>query len=194
RFGRWDAILARPNPAPDLPYITAIWHYAQAMASVRTKRVDDARRHHAALARLAADPLMDTLMVWDRYPLAHAARIAERVVASELALAQDDRSNSIAALEEAVSIENRIPYDEPPGWHAPVRQTLGAVLLQAGDAAEAEAVYREELRRNPANGWSLKGLTLALEAQGRRNEAARVAKDYAAAWRHADVQLVASRF
>ncbi|HET9695122.1 MAG TPA: hypothetical protein VFP48_12135, partial [Steroidobacteraceae bacterium] len=194
RFGRWDAILARPNPAPDLPYVTAIWHYAEAMASLRTKRMDDARKHHAALAKLAADPLMDSLLVWDRYPLAHAARVAERVVASELALAQGDSSGSIKALEQAVTIEDTIPYDEPPGWHAPVRQTLGAVLLQAGQAAEAEAVYREELRRNPANGWSLKGLTLALEAQGRRDEAARVAKEYDAAWRHADVQLVASRF
>lgn len=133
-------------------------------------------------------------MVWDRYPLAHAARIAERMVAGELALARGDEAAAIRALEEAVKIEDKIPYDEPPGWHAPVRQTLGAVLLEAGRASEAEAVYREELRRNPANGWSLKGLALALDVQGKREEAARVAKDYDEAWRHADVQLVASRF
>ena len=76
RFGRWDAIRDRPNPAPDLPYVTAIWHYAQGMAAVRTDRLDDARKHHEALAKLAADPIMDTLLVWDRYPLAHAARVA----------------------------------------------------------------------------------------------------------------------
>jgi tetratricopeptide (TPR) repeat protein len=194
RFGRWDAIRSRPNPAPDLPYVTAIWHYAEAVAAVRTKRIDEARKHHASLAKLAADPVMDTLMVWDRYPLAHAARVAERVVASDIALAQGDSSASIRALEEAVKIEDKIPYDEPPGWHAPVRHALGVALLQADRAADAEVVYREELRRNPANGWSLKGLALALEAQGKRDEAARVAKDYAAAWQHADVQLVASRF
>ena len=57
-----------------------------------------------------------------------------------------------------------------------------------------ETVYREELRRNPANGWSLKGLTLALEAQHKTDEAARVRKEFEAAWQHADVQLVASRF
>jgi tetratricopeptide (TPR) repeat protein len=70
RFGRWADIAARPNPAPDLPYVTAIWHYAEAMAAVRQQRLDDARRHHAELTRLAEDPHMDTLMVWDRYPLA----------------------------------------------------------------------------------------------------------------------------
>jgi predicted Zn-dependent protease len=138
--------------------------------------------------------VMDTLLVWDRYPLAHAARIAERVVAADVALAQGDQSAAIQALEDAVKIEGKIPYDEPPGWHAPVRQSLGAVLLQAGRAADAEAVYREELRRNPANGWSLKGLALALDAQGKREEASRVTKDYDTAWKHADVQLVASRF
>ncbi|HXW11040.1 MAG TPA: hypothetical protein VD737_10505 [Steroidobacteraceae bacterium] len=194
RFGRWDAIRERANPAADLPYVTAIWHYAQGMAAVRTNRLDDARKHHEALAKLSADPLMDTLLVWDRYPLAHSARIAERVVAGEIALAQGDEDVAIRALEDAVKIEGKIPYDEPPGWHAPVRQTLGAVLLQAGRAADAEQVYREELRRNPVNGWSLKGLALSLEAQGKREDAARVAKDYATAWQHADVQLVASRF
>jgi predicted Zn-dependent protease len=194
RFGRWADIAAKPNPAPDLPYITAIWHYAEAMAAVRQKRLDDARQHHAELAKLAADPLMDTLLMWDRYPLAHAARVAERVVTAELALADGDKPAAIKALEEGVRIEDKIPYDEPPGWHAPVRQALGAVLLAAGRAADAETVYREELHRNPGNGWSLKGLALALEAQHKTDEAARAQKDFEAAWQHADVQLVASRF
>jgi tetratricopeptide (TPR) repeat protein len=194
RFGRWDAIRGRPNPATDLPYVTAIWHYAEAMAAIRTSRAQEAQQHYDALAKLAADPVMETLTVWDRYPLAHAAHIAERTVAAELARARGDAAAGIAALRDAVKIEDKIPYDEPPGWHAPVRQSLGAALLDAGQPAEAEAVYIEELRRNPANGWSLKGLTLALEKQGKRDEAASVAKDYARAWQHADVQLVASRF
>jgi len=194
RFGRWEAIRARPNPAPDLPYVTAIWNYAQAMAAVRQKREADATKHHAALAVLAQDPVMDTLMVWDRYPLAHAARIAERTVQSELSLLRGDKDAAIVALREAVAIEQKIPYDEPPGWHAPVRQSLGAALLEAGRGAEAETVYREELQRNPANGWSLKGLVLALEQQGKRDEARLAGKEFDRAWQYADVQLVASRF
>jgi tetratricopeptide (TPR) repeat protein len=109
-------------------------------------------------------------------------------------MARGDRDAAIAALREAVQIEDRIPYDEPPGWHAPVRQTLGAVLLDAGRAQEAEAVYRDELRRNPENGWSLKGLVLSLEMQKRPRDAAAAEKQLAEAWQHADVQLVASRF
>jgi hypothetical protein len=194
RFGRWDAIRARPNPAPDLPYVTAIWNYAQAMAAIRQKREADAVKHHEALAVLAADPKMDELLVWDRYPLSLAARVADRTVRAELARLRGDDEAAIAALREAVQIEDRIPYDEPPGWHAPVRQTLGAVLLDSGRAAEAEVVYREELQRNPANVWSLKGLQLALERQRKDGEAKRVAAEYARASEHSDVQLVASRF
>lgn len=194
RFGRWDEIRAMPNPAGDLPYVTAIWHYAQGMAASRQGRDADARRHLAALRTLAADPVMETLTMWDRYPLAHSAKIAERSLGAEIATAAGDHDAAIAALREAVAIEDRIPYDEPPGWHAPVRHSLGAVLLDANRAAEAEAVYREELRRNPGNGWSLHGLAQSLKAQRRANDAAEAERQFAQAWRHADVKLVASRF
>ena len=194
RFGRWDEIRAAPNPAPDLPYVTAIWSYAQAMAAIRQHRMEDANRHYAALAKLAADPIMTTLLVWDRYPLAHAAHIAERTVNAELALARGDDAAAIAALTEAVAIEDLIPYDEPPGWHSPVRQSLGAAMLTVGRPGDAERVYREELQRNPQNGWSLKGLALALRQEQRTEEAVAVEQQLHDAWQHADVQLVASRF
>ena len=92
-----------------------------------------------------------------------------------------------------MAIEDGIPYDEPPGWHAPVRQTLGAVLLEAGRPADAERVYREELRRNPGNGWSLFGLAQSLRAQGKAVDASSALGEFALAWRHADVRLTASR-
>ena len=193
RFARWSEIDGQPNPAPDLPYVTAIWNYARAMADVRQDRIDDAVARHASLVTAAADPLFEEMTVWDRYPLAHAVRIAERTVAAEIALARDDPATAIAALREAVTIEDGIPYDEPPGWHAPVRQTLGVALLVAGQPAEAEAVYREELRRNPGNGWSLRGLADSLAAQKRRDEARAAQQQFAAAWAHADVKLGQSR-
>jgi tetratricopeptide (TPR) repeat protein len=194
RFGRWDEIVGVPNPAPDLPYVTAIWHYAQGMAAVRQKRLDEADQHLKELAKLAADPVLDTMTMWDRYPLTHAARIAERTLAGELATARGDRAAGIAALREAAAIEDKIPYDEPPGWHAPTRHTLGVMLLDAGQLAEAETAYREELKRNPDNGWSLFGLAQSLRAQKRDAEAAEVDSRFAKAWQNADIKLTASRF
>ena len=95
------------------------------MAAVRQQRLDDAQQHLDALRPLSVDPVMEKLTVWDRYPLAHATRIAERTVTAEIAAARGDHAAAIAALGEAVKIEDGIPYDEPPGWHAPVRQRRG---------------------------------------------------------------------
>ena len=131
--------------------------------------------------------------MWDRYPLSHAVRIAERTLGAEVAAAGGDLDGAIAMLREAADIEDRIPYDEPPGWHAPVRHSLGALLLAAERPEEAEAVYRAELERNPGNGWSLHGLTQSLQAQGRSDEAGQVEQRFKDAWQYADVELVASR-
>lgn len=73
-----------------------------------------------------------------------------------------------------------------------MRQTLGAILLQAGRNAEAEATYREELRRNPDNGWSLFGLAASLEAQG-KPEAAQAMERFHAIWAQPEVALTSSR-
>ena len=162
------------------------------MAAIRQQRLADAQAQLDALRPLAADPAVDALLVWDRYPLSHAARIAERTVTAELAAARGRHEEAVAALIQAVTIEDRIPYDEPPGWHAPVRQTLGAVLLQSGRAAEAEAVYREELRRNPGNGWSLYGLARSLQAQG-KPDAGQAMHSFRASWAQSGPPLASSR-
>ena len=193
RFGLWDEVAATPRPADDLPYQVAIWHYAQGMAAVRQGRLEDAAGHHQALASAASDDSIEALRMWGRYSLRRGVAVAERVLAGELAAAGGDREAAVAALREAVALEDAIPYDEPPGWHAPVRHTLGAVLLDAGQGADAEAVYREELRRNPENGWSLRGLAQALAAQGKDGEASEVDARFEAAWSHADFALAASR-
>ena len=89
-------------------------------------------------------------------------------------------------------LEDGLTYTEPAEWNYPVRQLLGAVLLEAGRAKEAETVYWEDLKRNPENGWSLFGLARALTAQG--HDAAEVEERFRKAWGRGDVTLTASRF
>lgn len=189
RFGRWDQVAAAPKPDDDLPYKVAIWHYAQGMAAARQGRLDDARAHHEALAKAAQDPAIEKMMSFDRYPLSGGVRVAERFVAAEIAGATKDYDGAIAALREAVTIEDTLLYDEPPAWHWPARQALGAMLLAAKKPAEAEQAYRDELKRNPENGWSLKGLERALAAQGKKDEAKAVGERFTAAWANADFAL-----
>ena len=103
-------------------------------------------------------------------------------------------NDAIAALRQAVAAEDKLAYNEPTDWFVPSRQVLGAALLTAGKAREAEQSYREDLKRNRDNGWSLYGLRAALEAQGNSQAAAPVAKQFAAAWQRADVTLSASAY
>lgn len=194
RFGRWDEIASTPAPAPDLPYMVAMWRYAQGLAAVRQRRIDEARAHYAGLAEASADPAIEAMMTWGRYSLIQGVRIAERVLAAELALVDGDDAAAVLALREGVVIEDGLPYDEPPGWHLPVRHSLGAVLLDEGRPAEAEAVYRKELQRNPENGWSLFGLRESLLAQNRAEDAAEVDERFERAWATADLRLSASQF
>jgi hypothetical protein len=85
-------------------------------------------------------------------------------------------------------------YSEPPDWVVPVRHALGAFPLHGGQSAEAEAVYRKDLRRWPDNGWSLHGLWAILEAQGKKTEAAKVRARLDEIWKHADVKITSSCF
>lgn len=95
---------------------------------------------------------------------------------------------------EAMDLESALVYDEPPPWYQPVRQFFGAALHDAGRYPEAEAVFREDLDRNPENGWSLFGLAESLEAQASVAEAKDVKRRFDRAWKRADVTLKASRY
>jgi hypothetical protein len=192
QFGRWDALLAMPKPPEDLRYLAAMWHYGQGMARTRKNQLAEAQTHLAALAQAAADPQFEKYFVGPQQALSRTLKVAERVLAGELAAARKDSRGAIAALEQAVALEDANAYFEPPLWHQPARQSLGRVLLKAGKAAQAEKVYREDLERNRANGWSLHGLARSLKAQGKST--AQVDRQLKDAWQHADVTLAASTF
>lgn len=192
QFGRWAEIVATPQPPADLPYPVAVWHFAQGMAAAEQQRLDAAQGHLAELARAAADPQYDQYFVGPDRALSRTLKVAERVLAGELAAARKDPAAAIAAFEQAVQAEDANLYFEPPLWHQPSRHYLGAALLAARKPAQAERVYRADLERNPENGWALFGLAQSLKAQGKKQEAAAVEERQRKAWQHADIQLTAS--
>ena len=116
-------------------------------------------------------------------------RIAPEVLAGEIAAKRKDFDKALLHLERAVRLEDALVYTEPADWPSPVRQDLGAALLEAGRAVEAEAVYWDDLKRNRENGWSLFGVLQALTAQGKKDDAARVQQRFEKAWSSADVKL-----
>ncbi len=194
RFGKWDEILATPAPEADLLYPTGIWHYARGRALVATGKLDEAQRSLAALEAIAARDTLDKITIWEINTTKGLLGVAVEVLAGELAAARGDYAAAIPRLEEAVRREDALNYNEPADWYYPVRHSLGAVLLSAGRAAAAEAVYQQDLKYNPENGWSLFGLMKSLEAQRKVDDATVVKARFEKAWKNADVVLTASRF
>ncbi|RUR84552.1 hypothetical protein ACF3DV_19835 [Chlorogloeopsis fritschii PCC 9212] len=190
RFGKWDDILAQPAPAKDLKYPTGVWHYARGTAFTAKAQFKEARQELKKLKAIAADPELEKVTIRDINTTSSLLKIASEVLAGELAAKQGNYKNAIAHLKTAVTLEDKLNYDEPRPWYYPVRQSLGAILLQAHRPQEAEIAYREDLNLFPENGWSLFGLAKSLEAQGKTKEAQVVQKRFTTAWKNADFSLL----
>jgi tetratricopeptide (TPR) repeat protein len=144
--------------------------------------VDAARREAALIAEIAHSHDPDATYPPDIAFVANdTMAIARHVVEARIAEAQGDLDKAIAELETAVQIQDSLFYLEPPFWYYPVRQSLGAALIMAGRAAEAEDVLRQSLIDAPNNGWALYGLMEAQKAQG-DPAAAETEKLFDAAW------------
>ncbi len=184
-FGRWDDVLAEPMPAANLRLTTGLAHYARGVA--HAAKGDEAAARQSldslkAIARRYEDPTGTTVL-----------EVADHALQGEIDARAERYDGAIAHFRAAARLEDGIQYMEPPLWYYPIRHSLGAVLLQARRFAEAERVYREDLKRFPENGWSLTGLAESLRRQGKNAEAAEVDQRLQQAWRGADVQLTSSR-
>ncbi|MBT1696335.1 hypothetical protein KK083_05575 [Fulvivirgaceae bacterium PWU4] len=193
RFGKWNDILSLPDPDANFVYATLAASFAKGMAFVRTGNVNAASKE---LHRLDSLCKLDTLssIYFSFNPLSAIAQVPLNLLKGEVLIKQNKVADGIAALHKAMEAEDALRYNEPPDWKIPVRHYLGAALLEAGQYNEAEKIYLEDLKKNPENGWALKGLLLCQEKLGKRTEAAATTKRFSKAWKNADVQLTASRF
>ena len=193
RFGKWDEVLSEPQPPEDFHYTRAMWHYARGMALTAKGRLEEAVNEKVSLRSFLNSEKIAALETVE-VPAVRLIQIADHVLAGKIAEQRGQNDEAIAQFKAAVEIQDGLPYMEPPYWYYPVRQEVGAVLLKLDRPGEAEAVYREDLRQHPRNGWSLFGLAQSLHSQGKAGEAAEVQKQFEEAWSQADVRLTASRF
>ena len=189
RFAEWDRILADPGPRHATPFTRGVWHFARGMAFTAKNQLDSAEQELLKLATLVADPSLKGQTTFSSNTGVAILRIAPEVLAGEMAARRQQWDKAILHLDRAVRYEDALIYQEPPDWHAPVRQNLAAVLMAAGRPDEAEAVYWEDLKKNPENGWSLFGLAQALKAQGKDDDAAPIEARFRKAWKEADYSL-----
>ncbi len=194
RFGLWDDILREPEPSADQIFGRMMRHFARGFALSGLDKPEEARAELATLRTLAADPSLSELKIFDLNRLSDLAAIAVSMLEGELELKAGRHDNAVASLRKAVQRDDDLLYSEPPDWMLPPRQYLANALEAAGKYQEAEKVYREDLKRHRANGWSLFGLEQCLRKQGRTRDAEEVKRQLQQAWTRADVQLRASRF
>ena len=193
RFGMWDAMMAEPKPDTGSRFMTGIWHYGRALAYIHTDRPKKARQELVELAIVRE--AMGTVEHYVGFATAKTLMtIAEQIVQGELAYTEGRVLEGLAHLERAVRLEDGLRYNEPPDWYFPVRHFLGAMLLDAGYPDEAEVVYAADLRKNPENGYSLFGLSEALERQGRVKDAQAFSERFSRSWANASHTLTSSRF
>jgi tetratricopeptide (TPR) repeat protein len=188
RFRRWDEILKSSEPDRAMTVTNALWHYARAMAYAATGKLESAEAEQKIFTEA-----IKTISAETPFGLNKAgsilAPIAGNVLSARIALARKDKKAAIALLRTAVAAEDALNYDEPPGWDAPVRESLGGALLLDGNPAEAEKVFRDDLAKHPRSGRSLFGLMESLKAQGKKADAQMVQREFESAWKKADVQL-----
>ena len=190
RFQKWDQILAMPQPAAPMQTTTVFWHFARGMALAAKGKVAEADAEHHIVSEAADKTPPDQVFAM---PVNNKAKdvlnIATNVLGAKIAQAKHDSAGAVSLLRRAVAIQDTLKYDEPPDWFYPVRESLGAVLLLNGNAAEAEKVFREDLERNPRNPRSLFGLAEALRAQNRAYDAQFVDKQFQSNWKNAERKL-----
>jgi tetratricopeptide (TPR) repeat protein len=184
RFHHWNEILKMPAPDPSMKIATVFWHFGRGLALAGTGKTADAEAEYKIVSEAEAATPPDAIF---QMPINNKAKdimkIAENVLGAKIALAKNDMASAISQLRDAVAIQDKLNYGEPPDWFYPVRENLGGALLLSGDAAAAEKVFREDLDRNPRNPRSLFGLQQALLKQKRDYDAGFVRKQLDASWK-----------
>jgi hypothetical protein len=188
RFAKWDAILARPEPASELKISHMMWRYSRAMAYAAREDPAKANEEQAFFAKESAALPPDAGFA-EMNRAGEVLSVANQVLAARLDAANGRTESAIAHWQKAAEAQDKLNYDEPPDWYYPVRESLGSALLSSGKAKDAETVFREDLRRNPRNPRSLFGLKESLAAQHADSDAAWVERQFHDAWKNADVEL-----
>jgi len=190
RFARWEEILSEPEPHAPFAFARAIWHYGRGVAYASMENKESALNELAAIERL--EPEVDDIFMGNVYPAKSLIGIAKSLLRGEIAFRSGAMAAAVTSFEEAVAMQDALPYTEPPFWYYPTRQSLGAALLADGRAAEAQLVFEADLEQYPMNGWSLYGLTEALTAQGLTAPAEAARQRFETVWQFSDVTLSSS--
>ncbi|MGQ0542141.1 MAG: alpha/beta fold hydrolase [Blastocatellia bacterium] len=192
RFQKWEDVMKYPQPDAEMQATNAFWRLARGLALNESGKTREAEAElnsmRSTVRTIPADAGIGNSS-------AHGVlKVADELLSGEIDFAKGDKKSGLDALRRAVAAEDLVNYNEPPDWHLPTREWLGRALMRERQYAEAEAVFRKEIDKNPKNGRALFGLAEALAKQGKETSAALVRKEFEAAWKNADTKLSADVF
>jgi tetratricopeptide (TPR) repeat protein len=195
RFAKYNDILALPVPPAERTVQRAWHHFARGTALAKTGKIDEAEAERKLLTTaIAAVPESAAFGGGGWATAASALNVAAFSLDARIAQARTDYDRAVKFWQQAVAAADELPYDEPPVWFYPVRESLGATLIAAGRAQDAERAFRDDLAKHPRNPRSLFGLQAALAKQGRESEAILVQGQFEATWKNADTKLTLDDF
>ncbi|WP_294122753.1 tetratricopeptide repeat protein [Sphingomonas sp.] len=181
QFASPAEVLAMPEPDPRLHYVQGIRHYVRAVAYAQQGNSQSFNVELAELKRIQGSGLLQP-MVDQGMPAPDLLALAEHVALGKQASFRGRHLQAAEHFRQALAIEDRISYQEPPWWYYPVAQSLGAALYRAGKYDEARQAFTAALAKFPNNGWALYGLAMAERAQGRPAQAAAARAALNRAW------------
>jgi tetratricopeptide (TPR) repeat protein len=193
RMGKWQLLLDQPVPDSRWVVASLISHFARGMAYIRSGNPSAAEACLDSLREESKDPILQQRFRPFNEPV-KAASIAKGILEGDILFAQHKTEAAMTAFRNAIAGEDGLTYLEPKDWPLPARHFAGACLLKMGRAAAAEKLYREDLTQNPANGWSLLGLSQALTAQHNDSAAANYIARAKAAFAFAEQMPPASAY
>jgi len=192
KFGKWDDILTIENELPDLDYPTAILHYAKGMSYLGKGNIKAAKNELNTLEKIASKEELKAITVWEINSVYELVQIAYKVLKAEILSQENDFTQSISLLKEAIALEDALSYNEPPDWFFSVRHNLGAMQLAAGQYQNAIDTYKQDLKNLPKNGWALKGLSIAYSKLDDLSSQNETENRFNKAWMTSDIELKSS--
>jgi len=181
QFAQPAQILAMRAPDARLPYPTAMRHYARAVGYAQQRNRAGFDRELAAM-RAIRDGTALKPMIDQGVPATELLSLAESIAHGRWAYAGGKYADAARYYRDAVAIEAKVPYTEPPYWYYPVQQSLGAALYRSGRYDEAREAFTAALAHYPNNGWALYGLAASERALGRPLQATAAQAALGKAW------------